>query len=69
VAERDGVRRGPDVLVLIAGLLTLGASAFVLTDGASWFPAVDGRWFVAGVAVLVGVALLASGRGRGRGGC
>jgi hypothetical protein len=51
-------RRRPDALTLIAGIGTLLVSAYVLTDGASWLPAFDPRWLLAGGAVLVGLLLL-----------
>ncbi len=60
-------RRRPDVLTMLAGLATLFASAYVLTDGRIWVPMLDPRWLVAGVAVLVGLLLLGSSvRGKGK---
>ncbi|MGH3439372.1 MAG: hypothetical protein ACRDRN_23295 [Sciscionella sp.] len=53
-------RRGPDLLALIAGLAAILASAYILTDGASWLPSIDPRWLLAGGALLVGVLMLAS---------
>ncbi|WP_026422457.1 hypothetical protein [Actinokineospora inagensis] len=47
-----------DPLALIAGLATLAASSYVLTDGRIWVPSLDPRWMIAGAAVLVGVSLL-----------
>jgi hypothetical protein len=65
--EREVGRRRPDVFTLIMGIATLGVSGFVLSDGEMWFPEVDPRWVVAGVALVVGVILLgASVRGRKR---
>lgn len=60
-------RRMPDPFALVAGLATLGVSAYLLTDGATWLPALDARWALAGGALLVGVLmLLASVRGERR---
>jgi L-asparagine transporter-like permease len=65
--EREVGRRRPDVFTLIMGIATLGVSGFVLSDGEMWFPEVDPRWVVAGVALVVGVIMLgASVRGRKR---
>jgi hypothetical protein len=66
-SEREVCRRGPDVFTLIMGIATLGVSGYVLSDGELWFPEIDPRWVVAGVALVVGVILLgASLRGRKR---
>lgn len=63
----EAARRGPDLLTLVAGIATLLASAFVLTDGALWIPSVDPRWLLAGGALVVGLFLLMmSVRGRRR---
>jgi len=68
VAERtepgQEVRRRPDFGTLTFGVLTLMASAYVLTDGSSWFPSVDPRWVLAAVAGVVGVLLLISSAAR-----
>lgn len=57
----------PDPLTLIAGLVALFASAYVLTDGAVSLPSLDPRWLIAGSALLVGLLLLgASLRGGDR---
>jgi len=71
VTEHDNdtespVRRRPDLLTLLAGLATLFAAAFVLTDGEVWVPTLDPRWLLAGGALLVGLLLLASSVRRGR---
>ncbi|TDQ05848.1 hypothetical protein EV186_1011826 [Labedaea rhizosphaerae] len=58
------VRRSPDFGTLIFGVLTLLASAYVLTDGASWLPSVDPRWVLAAVAGVIGVLLLISSASR-----
>ncbi|GAB2751978.1 hypothetical protein [Amycolatopsis magusensis] len=47
-----------DVFTLLIGLATLGASGYVLTDGALPLPGFDPRWLIAGAAVLVGLLLL-----------
>lgn len=52
--------RGVDPVALVAGVLTLLVSAYVLSDGASWLPVFDLRWVLAGGAVLVGVLMLAA---------
>jgi len=66
MARRDTGRRGPDPITLVAGLLTLVASGYVLTDGALWVPGLDPRWLLAGAALLVGVLLLAGSLRNGR---
>ena len=58
------VRRKPDFGTLTFGVLTLLASAYVLTDGASWLPSVDPRWVLAAVAGVIGVLLLLSSTSR-----
>ncbi|GAA2964996.1 hypothetical protein [Actinokineospora diospyrosa] len=58
MADETKTPRRIDPLTLIAGLATLAAAAFVLTDGRIWLPSLDPRWLLAGVAVLVGVLLL-----------
>ncbi|AXB49025.1 hypothetical protein [Amycolatopsis albispora] len=50
--------RRVDVFTLLIGIATLGASAYVLTDGALPLPGFDPRWLVAGAAVLIGLLLL-----------
>lgn len=54
------VRRRPDLLTLLAGLATLFAAVYVLTDGQAWVPTLDPRWLLAGGALLVGLLMLAS---------
>lgn len=58
-------RRGIDPITLIAGVLTLLASAYVLSNGGGWLPAFDLRWVLAGGAVLAGVLMLAASVRRG----
>jgi fatty acid desaturase len=58
-AETQPTKRGIDAFTLIAGLATLLISGYVLTDGASWMPAFEMRWVLAGGAVLIGVLMLA----------
>lgn len=50
--------RRPSVPTLIAGLATLLASAYLLTDGRAWLPDVDPRWVLGGGALAVGLLLL-----------
>lgn len=57
-------RRGPDYGTLLFGVLTLLASAYVLTDGATWLPSIDPRWLLAGVAGVIGVLFLISSAAR-----
>ena len=60
-------RRGFDPLTLVAGIGTLLVSAYVLSDGASWLPAFDVRWVLAGGAMLIGVLMVAASlRGKRR---
>lgn len=61
-----GSRRGIDPLTLIAGIVALLASVYVLSDGAGWLPAVDLRWILAGGAVLAGLLMLVASLGRRR---
>ncbi|HEU5471568.1 MAG TPA: hypothetical protein VFV67_13020 [Actinophytocola sp.] len=58
--ERDAERRGPDYVTLLFGLITLGVSTFVLTDGAVWSDSFDVRWLLAGGALVVGLVMLIS---------
>lgn len=51
-------RRGPDLLTLVIGLGALGISGSALLGGIPWLPAVDARWVLAAVAMLVGLALV-----------
>ncbi|RZS36949.1 hypothetical protein EV193_106183 [Herbihabitans rhizosphaerae] len=60
LAGKQVGKRGIDPLALLAGIATLLVSAYVLTDGDIWVPSVDGRWVLAGGAVLVGLLLLAA---------
>lgn len=51
---------GVDPLALLAGIGTLLVSVYVLSDGASWLPAIDPRWVLAGGATLAGLIMLAA---------
>ncbi len=51
-------RRGPDLLTLLAGVGSLGIAATALLGGVTWLPEVDGRWVLAALALLVGLALV-----------
>ena len=66
-AGRTGrrARRGPDVLTLAAGLITLAVAVMALTGRTPHLALFDLRWVLAGGAILLGLALLsASTRGR-----
>lgn len=56
-----------DPISLIAGILALLASVYILADGAEWVTVVDPRWVLAGAAVLAGVLMLGTSARRGRG--
>lgn len=51
-------RRGPDLFTLAVGLATLAVALSVLLGGTGWLPEIDLRWVLAGVAILVGLALV-----------
>ncbi|MDQ0377462.1 hypothetical protein [Amycolatopsis thermophila] len=59
-------RRGVDAFTLVLGIGTLLVSAYVLSDGATWLPAFDLKWVLAGGAVLVGVLMLGASMRGGR---
>jgi hypothetical protein len=62
-------RRGPDVLTLLMGLISLSAAGSALFHWTPPLPLLDPRWLLAGGAVLVGLLLLvASVRPPRRGG-
>ncbi|GAA1244644.1 hypothetical protein GCM10009676_33120 [Prauserella halophila] len=63
--DADGQRVDP--LTLTAGIATLAVSAYVLSGGPTWFGLPDGRWILAGVAVLLGVGMLAASLRKERG--
>jgi hypothetical protein len=56
VTERPS--RGPDVLTLLMGLISLSAAGMALFNWAPALPLLDPRWLLAGGAVLVGLLLL-----------
>lgn len=60
------VRRRLDPVALIAGIGTLLVAAYVLTDGAIWFPSVDPRWLLAGGALVIGLIMLVASLRGGR---
>lgn len=62
MSDKD-IKRPVDLIGLLFGLGALGASAFILTDGAL---AIDPRWVLATIAVVVGVGLLANSLRRRR---
>lgn len=49
-----------DPLSLIAGLGALAGSGYVFLEGPVWIGHVDPRWVIAGIAVVIGVILLAA---------
>ncbi|MBV9162617.1 MAG: hypothetical protein JO281_13950 [Pseudonocardiales bacterium] len=51
-------RRGPDLLTLLAGLSALGIAGAALLGSIAWLPAVDGRWVLAALALIVGLLLV-----------
>jgi hypothetical protein len=53
-------RRSPDLLTLLAGLLSLAVASMALGGWMPGFPIFDPRWLLAGGAILVGVMLLAA---------
>jgi hypothetical protein len=53
-------RRGPDVLTLLMGLISLTAAGMALFHWTPPLPLLDPRWLLAGAAVLVGLLLLAA---------
>lgn len=62
--HRDG-RRGPDPVALVAGIVAILVSVYIVTGG-SWFPSVDPRWLLAGAALLVGALMLLASTRSGR---
>lgn len=65
--ERAGARRRPDLLTLVAGLLTLGMAVVAFTGELPDLGGLDLRWLLAGAAASVGVVLLVGSlRGRRR---
>jgi uncharacterized membrane protein HdeD (DUF308 family) len=53
-------RRGPDVLTLLMGLISLVAACMALFQWTPPLPLLDPRWLLAGAAVLVGLLLFAA---------
>ena len=51
-------RSGPDLLTLLVGLGALGIAGTALLGGLAWVPHVDGRWILAGLALIVGLLLI-----------
>jgi hypothetical protein len=58
-------RRGPDVVMLLVGLLALGMSVSALLGQVPSLSGFDPRWLLAGGAAVVGLLLLV-GSLRGR---
>ena len=46
------------MMVLLAGVGSLGIAATALLGGVTWLPDVDGRWVLAALALLVGLLLV-----------
>ncbi|MBC3193892.1 hypothetical protein H7X46_22790 [Pseudonocardia sp. C8] len=59
-------KRRPDVLTLVAGLLSLLVAAAGITGTGPW-EIVDLRWLLAGTAVVAGIAFLVAGLRNSRG--
>lgn len=60
-------RRGPDVITLVVGVLTLAMATSAFVGQVPSFAGFDPRWLLAGGAALLGVLLLTSSlRGRRR---
>jgi hypothetical protein len=51
-------RHGPDLFTLLVGLGALGIAGTALLGGVTWLPNVDGRWVLAGLALIVGFLLV-----------
>lgn len=56
VAPTSG--RSPDLLTLVAGFAALGIAATALLGGIPWMPDIDGRWVIAGLALIIGLVLV-----------
>lgn len=60
-------RRGPDLPLLLAALVSLAVAVLALVGWMPAPPSFDPRWLLAGVVILIGLVLLAtSARPRGR---
>ncbi len=57
-ADALTLRRGPDLLTLLAGLGALGIAGTALLGGIAWLPEVDSRWVLAALALIVGLLLV-----------
>lgn len=51
-------RRGPDLLTLLIGLGALGLAGATLLGGTDWQRSVNSQWFLAALALLVGLLLV-----------
>lgn len=65
--DRSMARRGPDLLLLLCGVVTLLVGAYAVSDGRIWLRNMDPRWIIAGGALVVGLLLLAASTRSGRG--
>jgi hypothetical protein len=56
----DPPRRGPDLPMLLIGLVSAATAVLTLVGWMPDPPGFDSRWLLAGAAVLVGLVLLAA---------
>ncbi len=67
MADQEPIeKRGVDVVGLVFGVAALVASAYMLSNGASWPDFLDLRWVLAGGAMVIGLGLLAGSARRRR---
>jgi hypothetical protein len=67
LGKQETRRRGPDVLTLIVGLLTLGMAASAFVGEVPSLAGLDARWLLAAGAAAIGLLLLVGSlRGRRR---
>ncbi|HEX3782363.1 MAG TPA: hypothetical protein VHX38_22080 [Pseudonocardiaceae bacterium] len=57
-SDRQVQRRPFDPILLILGLVTLGAAGYILSYGYFQLPHLDPRWVLAGAGLLVGLLML-----------
>lgn len=66
-AKKEAVRRGPDPLTLVVGLLTLGMATSAFVGEVPSLAGLDARWLLAAGAAAIGLLLLVGSlRGRRR---
>jgi hypothetical protein len=56
--DRELQRRPFDPMLLILGVVTLGAAGYILSYNYVDFPALDFRWVLAGGGLLIGLLML-----------